>query len=210
MSWPGARPGFPALPGWAATALDAVVLLAPLVAGALVAARAAGPAVARALGIRVTLIDLVLGVLVALVARAVIEIVTPTQGSLLSPFGETDAGQLTALAVSIVAVVLLAPLAEELFFRGAVQRALQALLTRPGAPLMSDRAAAAVAIVVTTIVFVGLHAVPYGAAVPLSAVLAPLVIGVGAGVLTAATGRIAAVVVAHVLFNAAGIALVVM
>ncbi|MBD3756681.1 MAG: CPBP family intramembrane metalloprotease [Microbacterium sp.] len=204
MAWPGVLPGFAALPAWAATALDAVVVLAPLVAGALVAARAAGPAVARALGIRVTLIDLVLGVLVALVARAVVEIVTPTRGSLLSPFGDTDADQ---LAVSIVAVVLFAPIVEELFFRGAVQRALQALLTRPARPLLPSRAAAAVAIGVTTIAFVGLHAVPDGGAVPLGAVLAPLLVGVGAGVLTAATGRIAAGVVAHVLFNAAGIAL---
>ena len=207
MAWPGVRPGLAGLPAWVATALDAIVLLAPLVAGALVAARAAGPAVARALGIRVTFVDLVLGVLVALVARAVVEIVTPTQGSLLSPFGDTDADQLAALAVSVVAVVLFAPIVEELFFRGAVQRALQALLTRPARSLLPSRAAAAVAIGVTTIAFVGLHAVPYGGAVPLGAVLAPLLVGVGAGVLTAATGRIAAGVVAHVLFNAAGIAL---
>ncbi|MBM7829204.1 membrane protease YdiL (CAAX protease family) [Microbacterium aurum] len=106
-----------------------------------------------------------------------------------------------------IAVVLFAPIVEELFFRGAVQRALQALLTRPARPLLPSRAAAAVAIGVTTIAFVGLHAVPYGGAVPLGAVLAPLLVGVGAGVLTAATGRIAAGVVAHVLFNAAGIAL---
>jgi len=205
VAWPGVRPGFAGLPAWVATALDAIVLLAPLVAGALVAARAAGPAVARALGIRVTLVDLVLGILVALVARAVVEIVTPTQGSLLSPFGDTDAGQLAALAVSIVAVVLFAPIVEELFFRGAVQRALQALLTHPARPLLPSRAAAAIG--VTTIAFVGLHAVPYGGAVPPGAVIAPLLVGVGAGVLTATTGRIAAGVVAHVLFNAAGIAL---
>lgn len=63
---------------------------------------------------------------------------------------------------------------------------------------------AALAIAVSTVAFTLLHALPYGAAVPLAA---PVVIGIGAGVLTAVTGRLAAALTLHLLFNLAGVVL---
>lgn len=203
LSWPGLRPPFAGVPGWFAVLLDAALLLAPLLVGALIAARLGGPAIARALGIRFAWIDLVLGALVALVARAISEVLVPTEGSLLSPFGDNGPEQTAALVVSIIVLVLLAPLVEELFFRGAVQRALTSLV---GGGLPRG-VGAGLAITLSTIAFMLLHAIPYGAAVPFSVVLTPLLVGVGAGVLVAVTRRIGGAVTAHVLFNVAGVIL---
>jgi len=215
LSWPGVRPRVSAGPPWATTLVDAALLLGPLLAGALLAARLGGPAVARALGlysqdirgegIRFRPLDLLLGALVALVARATMEVASPTTGSLRPAFADSDADATAAVVVSVAVVVVLAPVIEELFFRGAVQRGLNALLGRSVTP----RVAAVLAIAVSTVAFVMLHAVPYGAQVPLSVVLPPALIGVGAGVLTAVSGRITAGVVAHMLFNLAGVVLLI-
>lgn len=167
----------------------------------------------RALGIRLRGIDLLLGALVALVARAVVELITPTSGSLLpaldadAPGARADAA--AGVVATVVVVVVVSPLIEELFFRGALQRALQAALPGPQrpAPRLASGLAAGVAVTLTTVLFVLLHAVPAGADVPLHTVLAPLVVGLGAGVLTAVTGRIGAGATAHVLFNASGVLL---
>lgn len=202
LAWPGLRQPDGALPGWVAVLLEATITLAPLLVGALLAARLGGPRVAAALGLRGRWIDLLLGAAVTLIARAVIELVVPTTGS-LRPLLDGDALSVAALVTTVVVLVLLAPIVEELFFRGALQRALQTLLG--GA--VGARVAAVVAIAVTTLAFVLLHAVPYGADVPLGILLPPLLIGVGAGVLTSVTGRITAGLVAHVLLNLSGVVL---
>ncbi|WP_448236260.1 CPBP family glutamic-type intramembrane protease [Microbacterium paulum] len=218
LTAPGWRPVFSALPTWAGTLADAVVTLGPLLAAALLAARLAGPRIARALGLRVRPVDLLLGALGALVARALVEVIAPTTGSLRPALAGGTADATAAVAAAIVALVVLAPVAEELFFRGTVQRALEQLLggvsggssggssggVSGGA---SSRVAAVVSIVLTTVAFVVLHALPYGADVPIAVVLPPLVVGLGAGALTAVTGRIAGGVVLHVLFNLAGVLL---
>lgn len=210
LTAPGWRPVFSALPTWAGTLADAVVTLGPLLAAALLAARLAGPRVARALGLRVRPVDLLLGALGALVARALVEVIAPTTGSLRPALAGGTADATAAVAAAIVALVVLAPVAEELFFRGTVQRALEQLLggvSGDGSGGASRSVAATVAIVLTTVAFVVLHALPYGADVPVSVVLPPLVVGLGAGALTAVTGRIAGGVVLHVLFNLAGVLL---
>lgn len=202
LGWPGLRAPIVGMPAWAATLVESALTLGPLLIAALLAARWAGPGVSRALGIRFRPIDLLLGALVALVARAVMELLVPTTGSLRPMLSDGAADVVGSLVTAIVALVLLSPVVEELFFRGLVQRALQTAFI--GA---SPRLAAGVAIALTTAAFVILHAVPYGAAVPLDVVFPPLLIGIGAGVLTATTGRIAAGLVAHVLFNLAGVIL---
>lgn len=210
LTAPGWRPVFSALPTWAGTLADAVVTLGPLLAAALLAARLAGPRVARALGLRVRPVDLLLGALGALVARALVEVIAPTTGSLRPALAGGTADATAAVAAAIVALVVLAPVVEELFFRGTVQRALEQLLggvSGDGSGGASRSVAATVAIVLTTVAFVVLHALPYGADVPVSVVLPPLVVGLGAGALTAVTGRIAGGVVLHVLFNLAGVLL---
>lgn len=201
----------PRAPEWAAVLVRTAVALLPLVVGSLVAARLAGPDVRPALGLRLRGVDLLLGLAVALIARAAVEIVTPTVGTLRSPLDDGSGGDATfALGLAIASLVVLAPLAEELFFRGAVQRALQSLLV----PILSARTrsgergiAGGIAIGVTTVAFALLHAVPYGAGVPLAVLMPPLAVGIGAGILTLVTGRIGGALVAHLLFNLAGVLL---
>ncbi|WP_298944449.1 CPBP family intramembrane glutamic endopeptidase [uncultured Microbacterium sp.] len=187
-------------PAWLGIAVDYLVTLGPLLAGALVAARLGGPALARALGIRFAPIDLLLGALVAIIVRAVVEVMTPTTGSLIPPFADADADRLAGTALAVIAAVLFAPVVEEVFFRGALQRALQALVGPGGV-------GATLAIAVSTAGFTLMHALPYGATVPVAALLPPILIGVGAGVLTVVTGRISAGLVTHVLFNLTGVVL---
>lgn len=209
VTWPGLRvpvavPGFP---GWLNILGEAIVTLAPLVVGAMLAAwvggRTADGGMSRVLGIRFRPVDLLAGALVALVARAVVEVATPTVGSLRPALDDGSPETNAALAASIVVLVLAAPFAEEVFFRGAVQRSLHTLLVGP----LTPRVAAVLAVAVTTLAFVLLHAVPYGAEVPLSVLLAPLLVGIGAGTLAVVTGRIGAGIVAHVLFNLSGVLL---
>lgn len=200
VAWPDLRGPVGELPTGVGVVVDYVVVLGPLLLGAVAAARLGGPGIARALGLRVAPIDLLLGALVALIARAIVEVVAPTTGSLIPPLAETDADRITATAVAVLGAVLLAPVVEELFFRGALQRALH-VLTGVGS------VGAVLAIAVSTAAFTLLHVIPYGASVPAGALLTPILVGVGAGVLTVATGRIAAGITAHVLFNLAGVVL---
>lgn len=203
LVWPPVFPGRGAWPLWAQALIDVIGLLAVLAAGAVVVARVAGHGLRRALGIRFSASDVALGLFVALLARAVVELVTPTTGSLVPVFAETGADRVATAAVVTVGAVLLAPVAEELFFRGAVQR----LIHQLGRPALGNVAAGITAIGVTTMLFVLLHAVPYGTAVPVAMLLPPLLIGVGAGALVAATGRLGGALIAHILFNAAGVVL---
>lgn len=203
LAWPGLRAPVIGMPNWAATLVESAIILGPLLLGALVAVRWAGPRPSAALGLRFRPVDVLLGALVALVLRAVIEIAVPTTGSLRPVFADDRADETLTIAAAVLSSVVLAPVIEELFFRGAMQRALQGAL---GATV-SARVAAAVAIAITTLAFALLHAVPYGASVPLAVVLPPLAVGLGAGALTATTGRIAAGMVAHVLFNLVGVLL---
>jgi membrane protease YdiL (CAAX protease family) len=203
LGWPGVRGPIAGLPAWSSMLVEAAVSLTPLVIGALLAARLGGPRIARALGLRFRVVDVLLGALVALVARAVVELVVPTSGTLL-PTLDGGAGDSVAIVVmAIVVLGVLAPVAEELYFRGAVQRALQSALRRAASP----RVAGGIAVLLTTLAFVILHAVPYGTAVPVSVVLPPLLVGLGAGTLTAVTGRISGGMTAHILFNLAGLLL---
>ncbi|MCT9819020.1 CPBP family intramembrane metalloprotease [Microbacterium sp. W1N] len=201
LNWSTLKPGLGPLPDAVGALLDIVVVAGPLLIGALVAARLGGPGIRRALGLRVTALDLALGFFVALLARAVMELIFPTVGGLVSAFADDD--RTAVLVVTIVGAVLIAPVCEELLFRGALQRALGAALARGAGPVVGG----IVAVAISTVAFVLLHTVPYGGAVPPSAVLSPLLVGLGAGALVAATGRLAPGIVAHVLFNLGGVLL---
>jgi hypothetical protein len=97
---------------------------------------------------------------------------------------------------SVLSAALLAPLAEEWCYRGLLQQGLKGIGL--------GRGTAAVA---TGALFALMHwgALPEGARAPGLAALA--VLGIGWGVLYERTGRIAAPVVAHALFNAANLAM---
>lgn len=96
---------------------------------------------------------------------------------------------------------LVTPLVEELFFRGVVLVSAMLLLR----PIAGARAAAVAAIAVSATLFVVAHALaaPQSGADLLSLAL----LGLVAGVVTAATGRLGPAVVIHLVYNATGFAL---
>ena len=193
--------GVPAEP-WVARALDIVVLLSPLVAAVVLAiALAASRGFFRrvVLGWRWT--DAVLGLAAGLVMRAIIELVAPTSGTLVGGFGIVS---VAAIVVFAIGAVFITPVVEELFFRGIVLAALLDLCASLGRVM-----AAVVGIAVSSAAFVALHVSPLGGSVAWGTVLAPLLVGLGCGILFALTRRLAAGVVAHVVFNAIGVALLV-
>ena len=191
-----------ALEPWVSRALDIVVLSAPLVAAAVLAIAFAG---ARGFFRRVVLgwrwTDAVLGVAAGLTMRAVIEVVAPTSGTLVGGFGVVS---VAAIVVFAIGAVLVTPIVEEVFFRGVVLAAMLDLCTSLGRVT-----AAVVGIAVSSAAFVALHLSPIGGSVAWGAVLPPLLVGVGCGILFALTRRLAAAVIAHVVFNAIGVALLV-
>lgn len=197
--WRGV-PGAP-LP-WLAPLADLVVLSAPLlVASGIAIACFAEPGFARRVVRAVTWMDAALGVGVGLVARAAVELVAPTTGTLLAGFGEIS---YAAVAVVAIGAAFVTPVVEELFFRGVGVAALLDLCAPSGRVI-----AVAVAVAVPTAAFAAMHVLVDGGAVTGGQLLAPVLVGVGGGILFAVTGRLAAAVLAHVVFNAIGVALLI-
>nr|WP_243847471.1 CPBP family intramembrane glutamic endopeptidase [Microbacterium ulmi] len=184
--------------------VDLVVLAAPLVLAALVAWRVAANPEGRAGGIRRWApVDIVLGVCVGGVVRAIVELVQPTTGTLEGPLTAGPApGRIAAAVVLVAGVAAVSPVVEEVFFRGVLQQALTDHLGGLGRV-----AAASTAIVVSTAAFVALHVLPGGAVVPVGLVVGSAGVGVGAGILLAVTGRLSGAIVTHVVFNGSGILL---
>ena len=198
-------------PGWIVSIVDLVVLSAPLVAAVLLAARLASTGLGRAAGVRRWVwTDLALGLAVALLIRAVAQVVPfswPAAGSLVASdaVGVMDAAAsgdpaaststVAATVVIMIGVIAITPIVEEFFFRGLVQRAFAQTLGGLG------RAAASIlAIIVATAFFTGLHIVN---APPTPALLVGTIgVGLGAGILTAVTGRLGGALVVHVTNNA--------
>ncbi len=177
--------------------VDLLLLSAPLLGAVLVAARVTGDRLAAAVGLRgFSWIDLVGGLSVGLIARGLVELVAPSVGGVLLE----DA--LAATIVALVGAVLVTPLIEELFFRGLLQRALGDALAGAGRWV-----AGVVAVLVATAIFTGLHALAAGESVPVGLLLGTVVVGLGCGFLTLLTGRLAGALIAHVVFNAIGAAL---
>lgn len=107
-----------------------------------------------------------------------------------------------SLVVAILAPVVIAPVIEELFFRGILMHALgEAVGTRLSARLFI--------VVVTAILFALLHVVAGSTGVTAGEVtfVGTLVFGLVAGALTMATGRIGSALVAHVVFNGVAVLL---
>lgn len=155
----------------------------------------------RDLGLRITLLDVFLGVGAGLVARAVagiIEIaITGRMVGMGVTFGDTvyDGWWLFG---TILAPVLIAPFIEELFFRGLLQKSvLQASARR-----MSPTLALALSVVVSAALFALLHLTQ--AASPTAALilgLSAFTFGVAASLIAGLTGRIGGAIVAHIVFN---------
>lgn len=207
-AYPRVRPDLDAWPDWTLPIVDLVVLSAPFVAAVLLAARFASTGLARAAGVRRWVwTDIVIGIGIALVVRAAAEFAPATvpgrwPGSIVEATTRADAATAAtaatatlAVAITVIGVVGITPLVEEFFFRGLLQRALAQQLGGLGRVVASI-----IAIVVPTAVFASLHAVN-GPPSPVLLVGA-IGIGLGAGIVTAVTGRLGGAIAAHVVNNA--------
>lgn len=189
VRWPAALVGI----------VDLALLSAPLLGAVIVAVRVSGDRFASAVGLRgFSWIDIVAGLGIGLVARGLVESIAPSSGGVLL---EDASGANAATIVALTGAVLVTPLMEELFFRGLLQRALSDALADAG-PVI----AGTVAVLVATATFTGLHALAAGPFVPVGLLLGAAAVGLGCGVLTLLTGRLAGALIAHVLFNAIGVA----
>lgn len=144
-------------------------------------------------GLRFTWLDLLWGLSIGLLARAVASLIElGLTGYTLVPqasFGpvERDFWWLFAL---ILAPVLIAPVVEELFFRGLLLRS----LTR--------KTSVAAAVGITALIFALVHLID--APTPLAGLstgLSLVIFGAAVGVLSVTTGRLGGALIAHVTFN---------
>ncbi len=181
-----------------------VCVWVPLVGALAVSSRQFGKkAFARLLRLRVHPLDLLWGLGVGLLARVGTSLIEiwgygniGTSGVRL---GETSYDGWWLFS-ALLAPVLLAPVIEELFFRGLILRAVYDRTAR-----RARRAAAPIAIAVSGLTFSLMHLVvldPSNAAVVLVVGTSTLVFGLAAAGLSVATGRIWAAVIAHITFNA--------
>lgn len=142
----------------------------------------------------------VVGVFVGLAARTiavVAEAITTGRigaGSLIGGGADADAGPLILV---IVASALVAPVIEEVFFRGAF---LPAVTQRLGA----GRGFELIAIAIVSAAFAGVHAAAGAGALT---IVATLIAGIGFGLVARSHG-VGSAIVAHVVFNATGLALI--
>lgn len=185
-------------------ALGYVAFWAPFVAAALLV-RARGWNGRAGIAWRITWLDVLLGLGAGLLLRVVagvFEILLRGEIAMPRLLLATPPSVLEVMALAltvIVAPVVISPLIEELFFRGTL---LGALRVEGARHWMSG-----VAIVVSSLLFALSHALT--AATPsdgVVAVVASLVLGLGAGALAVVTGRIGASVMAHAAFNGALVA----
>jgi len=182
--------------------LSYAVVWVPFVVAVAVACFARGTrSLSRDIGLRITLLDVFLGVGAGLLARAtagIIEIaITGHMVGLGVTFGETiyDGWWLFG---TILAPVLVAPFIEELFFRGLLQKSVLQASTRR----MSRTPALALSVVLSAALFALLHLMQ--AANPTAALilgLSAFVFGLAASLIAAFTGRIGGAIVAHIVFN---------
>lgn len=188
-------------PPWLRQTVDLVVISAPSVAAVLVAAAVAARARfwRRMLALRWT--DVVLGLGVGLFIRALIEVVTPSTGTLLGGISDGGAGTIIVLAVG---AALVTPFVEELYFRGLVVASVA-----QSTEALGRIASSVVAVVVATAGFVALHVIAAPAPPPWLALAGPVAVSVGGGILLLVTGRLGGAVTAHVTFNAIGVALLI-
>ena len=146
-------------------------------------------------------VDVLLGVGVGLLARALATGVefavygtsSPAVFPRMLPTGFADAAlQVFAL---VIAPLVLAPVIEELFFRGVVIDAVRGRTALPGST--------AIAVVSSAAIFALLHLLGVSTAqAALAGGLSAFGLGLGAAILAVTTGRLGGAVIAHAVFNA--------
>jgi uncharacterized protein len=154
----------------------------------------------RDLGLRFRPIDVLWGLAIGMLARVVASLIE------IAGFGRMGGGGVTFgetvydgwwLFGAVLAPVLLAPLLEEVFFRGLVLRAVAGNV--PGSRAVS----LGVAIAVSGLVFALVHVVQATTVMETWVTgLGTLVFGLAAASVAAVTGRLGGAIIAHVTFNA--------
>jgi membrane protease YdiL (CAAX protease family) len=175
------------LPTWASY----ILLWMPLLAAVFVANRRRTAGDEALIRLRVTWMDVLVGAFVGLLLRMVVMIVELFgigQLTSSSSFFEVN-HDLLWVATAIVAPILIAPVVEELFFRGLVLPAIGMNW---------------IGIVASAVIFSAVHLVT--AFHPLTAV-STFIVGVALGLLAVRTRRLGASITAHIVYNASLIAL---
>ena len=156
----------------------------------------------KIMGLRITWFDVFLGLGAGLLLRAVaglIEIgLTGRMVGLGVTFGDPvyDSWWLFG---TIVAPVIVAPIVEEIFFRGLLQKSSGRVLTLR----LGQRTALSLSVILSATTFALLHLME--AANPTAALmlgLSTFILGLATATLSATTGRIGAPLIAHIAFNA--------
>jgi membrane protease YdiL (CAAX protease family) len=110
--------------------------------------------------------------------------------------GSTPAQTLSLIAIGVMAPLLLAPLVEELFFRGTLLTSLEPPTGRRGAMIF--------AVVLCAVIFAIPHMIGSTNIVNASVAFSgATILGLGSGALAIVTRRVGASIVAHVTFNGA-------
>jgi len=169
-------------------------------------------------GLKFRWIDLPLGLGIAVVARilsAIFVLVATGLTGTLPEGGNVQLGddKLWAVLYGVLIGSLLAPLVEELFFRGLVLRAVRhAVLRGPGRlrpqPAVADvqKWAAGIAAVVSAALFAALHFnSAFDPTLIIALTLSTFAFGLLNAIVTLRTGRMGAAIIAHVLFNGVAI-----
>jgi membrane protease YdiL (CAAX protease family) len=200
----------PGVPPLVSVVVSYLVIWVPLLAAVVFATVGLGRAGAlRRLGLRLRPLDLLWGVGIGLVARVLDALVNlGVVGSTgLEPVPTIDGGPAVGvLVVTVLARVLLAPVVEEVFFRGLLQRSTARLLSTP--TRLDAWGASVMAVITTSLVFALMHVLvgSFSPAGLLVTLVSTTVFGLLVGTLAARTGRIGGAIVAHVVFNGLAVA----
>lgn len=183
--------------------LSYLVVWVPLCGTVLVACYLRGSrSLARDFGLRFRPIDLLWGLAVGMLARVFASLVE------IGGYGQMGGGAVTLGETvhdgwwwfgALIAPVIVAPVIEELFFRGLLLRATLKYLT--GAVVMRN----AVAIVLSGAVFAVLHVLEAGSGTVAVVVgISTFGFGLAAATLVILTGRLGGAIIAHITVNALG------
>lgn len=201
----------------AADLVAAVVAYGALVALVVRASRRKGlGSLSRDFGLRLRLVDLGLGLALGVAVKIASVLLTavviagsghaPATGNLV-----VSDDTLWVVLNAVLIAVIVAPIAEELLFRGLVLRAVYNTVARwrghPQPPdLVTQARASALAILVSAAAFTLLHLYQSSDPVLLTILgLSTMVLGLVNGYVTLRTGRMGAAIVAHVVFNGSGV-----
>jgi len=184
---------------WLTQLIAYLLIWLPLIATVLLGGIRYGQnSLSRDAGLSIRWIDLGIGLLVGLITRFLVQGIAP-----VTPEATLD-GQHTMpapahLAVLIIGAVLIAPLVEELFFRGILQRSVSGLVRGGRAARIT------ISVLVSTPLFVLLHLSTAAPASWGTVAVTTGIAGLAFGLLAATTRRLGSSIVAHAVFNALGL-----